>query len=237
MKETILILSCEHASAYLPDEWQHLFASSLMTSDLNEAFKHFDPYAKELSIYLAQQFNCELVLGEISRLLIDLNKSAEQAHCFPQKMIEKLSDKDKNTLLERFYYPFRHQFEGLLETHIQNNQQVLHLSIHTFNPVEKGKMHNAAIGLLYDPQRHAEKEVARIFHEILIKRTPYKIRLNYPRTGKTDNHTSHIRKHLDESCYLGIELECNALLLKDDEQRVVLYENLLLSLQSLLELL
>ncbi len=49
------------------------------------------------------------------------------------------------------------------KNNIQNNQQVLHLSIHTFNPVEKGKMHNAAIGLLYDPKRHAEKEVARIF--------------------------------------------------------------------------
>ena len=237
MKETVLILSCEHASSHIPDEWQHLFASSMSALDLNQAFKYFDPYAKELSIYLAEQFNCELILGEISRLLIDLNKSDELAHCFSPESIEKLSDKDKKTLLERYYYPFRHQFEGLLETHIQNNQQVLHLSIHTFNPIEKGKMHNAAIGLLYDPKRHAEKEVARIFHEILIKRTPYKTRLNYPRTGKTDNHTSHIRKHLDESCYLGIELECNALLLKDEDQRATLYENLLLSLQSLLELL
>lgn len=237
MKETILILSCEHASPHLPHDWQHLFLNLTPSSNLNDDFKRFDPYAKELSVYLAKQLNCELRLGEISRLLIDLNKSEDQEHCFANNILEKLSEKDKKSLLEDYYYPFRHDFADLLKKHIQNNQQVLHLSIHTFNPVEKGKMHNAAIGLLYDPKRHAEKEVARIFHEILIKRTPYKVRLNYPRAGKTDNHTSSIRKYFDETCYLGIELECNALLLGDSVQAPLLYENLFVSVQSLLELL
>lgn len=236
MKETILILSCEHASHEVPDNWHHLIDTTF-SSDFKESFQHFDPYAKELSEYLAKHLNCDLLLGEINRGLVDLNKSSENNHCFSSEMIQKLSEKDKQDLLENYYQPFRQQFSALIAKHIQDQKQVLHLSIHTFNPIEKGKMHNAAIGILYDTQRHAEKEVARIFHEILIKRTPYTVRLNYPRTGKTDNHTSHIRKYLDETYYLGIELECNALLLSDQEQAPLLYENLLESLQSLLELL
>lgn len=237
MKETILILSCEHASNHLPNDWQYLFHGPTLSSDLNDNFKCFDPYAKELSIYLAKNLHCDLRLGGISRLLLDLNKSEEKEHCFSADIIEKISEQEKKSLLECYYYPFRQDFSDLLKKHIQDNQQVLHLSIHTFNPVEKGKRLNTAIGLLYDPKRHAEKEVARIFHEILIKRTPYKVRLNYPRAGKSDNHTSSIRKNLDETCYLGIELECNALLLHDKEQAALLYENLLVSIQSLLELL
>ena len=237
MKETILLLSCEHASNYLPNEWQYLLDHLKINEDLLHSFQAFDPFAKELTLYLAEQLHCDFVLGQISKLFIDLNKSKTQDHCFSTPILKKLRAEEKIIMLRSYFDSYRQQFESLLEKHIEKDEQVLHLSIHTFNPIEKGKTHNAAIGLLYDPNHHAEKEVARIFHEILIKRTPYKVRLNYPRTGKTDNYTSSLRKHLDESSYLGIELECNALLLKDPVESQVVYENLSTSIQSLLELL
>ncbi len=85
------------------------------SSDFNNNFKRFDPYAKELSIYLSKQLHCELRLGEISRLLLDLNKSEDQDHCFSADIVENFLRKIKKSLLEDYYYPFRHDFAGLLE--------------------------------------------------------------------------------------------------------------------------
>jgi predicted N-formylglutamate amidohydrolase len=237
MKETILILSCEHASNHLPQQWQHLLSDLNINEELMQSFAAFDPFAKELTLNLAKKLNCDFILGQLSRLLIDLNKSSIKDHCFPEHVLQKLTPEEKTILLQQYYDSYRQQFESLLDKHIQQDEQVLHLSIHTFNPVEKGIEHNAAIGLLYDPHRHGEKEVARVLNEILSKRTNFKVRLNYPRTGKADNYTSFLRKNLNESSYIGIELECNALLLKDPEQAEIVYENLYLSINSLLELL
>jgi predicted N-formylglutamate amidohydrolase len=233
MKETILILSCEHASPFIPKQWQGLFNSQLM----DNPFSTHDPHAEKLTLRIAQELNCEYLLGNISRIILDLNKNLNHEHCFPEHIRHDLSDTDKNILINQYFKNYRQSFESLIQKHIPKNHQVLHLSIHTFNPIEKGIEHNAAIGLLYDPSRHAEKEVVRILNELLIKRTPYKVRLNYPRTGKSDNFTSTLRKDLSESHYLGIELECNAFLLDDDLKAQELYENVITCLRSLLELL
>ena len=107
------------------------------------------------------------------------------------------------------------KLEAKIDQLIGKNQQVLHISVHSFCPKERGVEHNAAIGLLYDSHRSGEKEVVRIWHELLLKRTPYTVRLNYPRSGRGDNYTSYLRKHLNQEDYLGIELEVNALVLED----------------------
>lgn len=232
MKETILILSCEHASQNIPDEWR-----ALLGSQKDNRFAAFDPFSQELTIEIAKALDCEYLLGNISRLLLDLNKSINHDHCFPEYIRHDLTESQKELLIHQYFNNYRDTFESLIQKHIPKNHQVLHLSIHTFNPIEKGVEHNAAIGLLYDPSRHAEKEVVRVLNELFIKRTPYTVRLNYPRTGKSDNFTSSLRKIYDESNYLGIELECNAFLLEDELQSKEFYENIITCLRSLLELL
>jgi predicted N-formylglutamate amidohydrolase len=232
MKETILILSCEHASPDVPNEWH-----GLLGTQKDNRFAAFDPFAQELTIEIAKALGCDYLLGNISRLLLDLNKSITHDHCFPEPIRHDLTDSQKEHLISQYFNTYRDAFENLIQKHIPKNHQVLHLSIHTFNPIEKGVEHNAAIGLLYDPSRHAEKEVVRVLNELFIKRTPYTVRLNYPRTGKSDNFTSSLRKNYDESHYLGIELECNAFLLENELQAQEFYENIITCLRSLLELL
>jgi len=232
MKETILMLSCEHASNHLPAQWQHLLASLDITTELLESFAAYDPFAKELTLYLAQNIQCDFLLGQISRLIIDLNKSTKKEKCLPKHISQNITTAEKQLLLNQEYHHYHQQFEQLMAPYLLNNQQILHLSVHTFKP-----MHNAAIGILYDTKRHAEKEVARIFYEILTKRTNFKVRLNYPRTGAHDNYNSVIRKQLSEDKYLGIELECNVSLMKDVEQAAIFQQNLCLCINSLLELL
>lgn len=233
MKKTILVLSCEHASSFIPKE-----LLSLGLQDSPHSFKTCDPYAAELTQSIAKTLQCDYLLGEISRSILDLNKNHHQEHCFSLWSKTHLSEQNRQHLLDQHYFSFRTQFHKILDNHIQAGKQVLHLSIHTFNPQEiTGVEHHAAIGILYDSLRHGEKEVARIWNELLCKRTPYRVRLNYPRSGKGDNFTSYLRKQYGEADYLGLELECNALLLENSTNYLAFTEDLCHSIFSLIEML
>jgi hypothetical protein len=232
VKKTILILSCEHASYYLPSSF-HQHATQYPHQDPEHAFEACDPFSGMLTESISKTLNCDYLLGDISRYLIDLNKNQGLSEWAKKH----LSNSEQHELLRTHYDQYRQKFITLIEKHLQENRQVLHLSIHTFNPKEKGVEHNAAVGILYDPSRHGEKEVARIWSELLLKRTPYRVRLNYPRSGKSDNFTSHLRKQYEEKDYLGLELECNAQLLKQTHTDNDFSEQLIHSIFSLMELL
>lgn len=228
MKKTIIILSCEHASKNIPSAFK-----DYPIPDENNAFAQHDPYALELTETISQFLKCEYFTGNISRHLIDLNKPLNQGHCFTLA----LSPEEQHLLLEEYYHPYQNQIFNAIQKHIDDNTQVMHISIHTFNPEENGIAHNAAIGLLYDPHRHAEKEVIRIWNELFIKRTPYRVRLNYPRSGKSDNFASLCRKQWQEKDYLGLELECNVSLLSNKTLADELYNHINEVLYDLLEML
>lgn len=228
MKKTILILSCEHASQNTPNEFAHYPIPSTSTP-----FTTYDPFAMELTETLGQSLKCQTFIGNISRHLIDLNKPSTQGHCFNLQ----LTADEKKFLLERYYNPYHEQLFSAIQKHVEENAQVMHVSVHTFNPEENGIEHNAAIGLLYNPHRHAEKEVVRIWNELFMKRTPYRVRLNYPRSGKHDNLTSLCRKKWQENDYLGLELECNISLLSDPGLADELYHHLNEVLYDLIEML
>lgn len=234
MKKTILIISCEHASDHIPQDYcKHLAADAHILN----SFAALDIYAKELTQEMVKEIKCDHIFGNISRFILDLNKNPHHDHCFSTWAQNHLSSVEKKELLNQYYHPYRQQLIDLIQNYIQKNLQIIHLSIHTFSPISKGQEHNAAIGILYDPHRHGEKEVARIWHELLIKRTPFRVRLNYPRTGKSDNLTSYLRKQFAEKDYLGLEIECNASLLEKESDFKEYSQELIHSMISLMELL
>ena len=102
----------------------------------------------------------------------------------------------------------------------------------------EGITRNAGIGLLYDPKRHGEKEVAREWAGLLNQQTPtYRVRMNYPYSGSSDGFTTTLRKQHPEKDYLGIELEINQTLVKDEESLNAVISALSQSLKELLQLL
>lgn len=234
MKKTCLFLSCEHASDHVPDT----LGSCFLEPNLNSlGFEKFDPFSAQFTKTIASTLKCDYLLGQISRQVIDLNKNHQQEHCLSPFVRSNCSAQEKQQLLEQYYFPYRKSCQQSIENYIAQDFQVLHLSIHTFNPEENGQTHDAAIGLLYDSSRHAEKEVTRIWNELLTKRTPYIVKLNYPRTGARDNITSYLRKQYQETDYIGIELECNALLLEYPAIYQEFSDSLIHSIYSLIELL
>lgn len=233
MKPTVLLLSCEHAGNEVPGEYRDLFTSqhSVLASS-----RALDFGAGDIADHLSQLFDCDYIKSTITRLLIDCNRSLAHDACFSE-FTKTLSKKEKDVLINNYYLPFRLLTENRIARHIAHGEQVLHLSIHTFVPETNHHVHNAAIALLYDPKRHGEKEVARIWHGLMSHHSPnFRIRLNYPYSGKNDSFTHALRKQYSEKDYLGIELECNQALFDNDlyKELIPLLSDSLVQLQKLL---
>lgn len=233
MKPTILVLSCEHAGNEVPSQYQALFSSQHSVLETSRAL---DFGAGDIADHLSRMFECDYIKSTITRLLIDCNRSLSHDACFSE-FTKTLSKKEKEGLINDYYLPFRLLTENRIAQHIERGEQVLHLSVHTFVPKTNHHTRNAAIALLYDPRRHGEKEVARIWHSLMSHHSPnFRIRLNYPYSGKSDNFTHALRKQYPEKSYLGIELECNQALFDDDlyQELIPLLSDSLAQLQKLL---
>lgn len=228
MKPVSVVLSCEHAVNTVPDPYLYLFTKEMPVLQTHRAI---DFGASDIVAYLAQALGIEYTSATVTRLLIDCNRSLKNRGCF-SSFVEPLSHTEKQSLIEQYYVPYRTAVQNAIQAKINANYQVLHLSIHSFTPILNGVTRNAEIGLLYDPMRHGEKEVARVFRGILIKQTDWRIRMNYPYEGKSDGFTSALRKLYHEQDYLGFEIECNQALIKTHLN--IIQQQLAASIQELL---
>lgn len=234
MNPTVLVVSCEHAVNTIPAHYLPLFNHHEM---ILHSYRAVDFGALEVTTLVTKALHISFTQSQVSQLLIDCNRSLSHSHCF-SKFTKHLSIIEKHTLIEQYYLPFREQTKAVIESHISNNEQVLHVCIHTFKPVLRGLIQNAGLGLLYDPHRHGEKEVARIWHGLLLQQTPaYRLRMNYPFRGNYDNFSTTLRREFKERDYLGMELEINQALLRTQEGIEEVSTALSNSLRALLELL
>lgn len=230
MKPTILVLSCTHAVDTIPTSYQSLFSEETLAQHALMNQKTHDVVQR-----LQQQLHCECTYNTISPLLIDCNRTLKHDRCFSPPA-QTLSTLQKQQLIEEHYLPFQQQTTTLIQHHIDQHQQVLHLSIHAFTSLSLE--HPTALGLSYDSTHHGEKEVARLWHGLLLQQTPpYRIRLNYPHPGVRFSFQSSLRKKYIESDYLGLELEINQTLLIDEQGIEELVHALSSSLTELLTLL
>ncbi|HVT62366.1 MAG TPA: N-formylglutamate amidohydrolase [Legionellaceae bacterium] len=234
MKPTVLVLSCEHAVNKVPARYAHLFAKKKLILKTHRAF---DFGAIEIATAITKQLHCDFVSSKVSRLLIDCDHSLHHANCF-SKFSKKLPESEKNALIEKYYDPFHQTLKETISHHIAQQQQVLHISLYTFMPILKGVFLNTGISVLYDSHRHAEKEVARIFHGLLMQEPPcYKIRLNYPFPGTHDYVLQSLRHVFAEKDYLGIKLGINQALISTPQELHTISHGIIHSMQELLALL
>jgi predicted N-formylglutamate amidohydrolase len=202
-----LILSCEHATNHLPDQYRPLLAGCI---DQLNTHKGYDPGALEFARLLAATLSSPLFAGSVSRLLVDLNRSLTNHRSPPIQPRDDLSSALKKEILARYYFPFRRQVEEAIEDNLQKEKTVLHLSIHSFTPVLDGAFRTADIGFLYDPNRGREKDFCGKWRAALAAGDAgWRLRRNYPYQGTSDGFVTALRKKFPPQHYLGIELEIN----------------------------
>jgi predicted N-formylglutamate amidohydrolase len=203
------VLSCEHARHAVPLEFAERFAAA---GDLLESHRGFDAGALDLARALAARLEAPLQEGEWTRLLVDLNRSEHHRGLFSE-LTRPLPAEVRSALVERYHAPYRRALRDLVT---RLDPPVVHLGVHSFTPVLKGKQRSTAIGLLYDPRRPAERALACAWRAELRRLLPgLAVHLNRPYQGQSDGVTTWLRGLLGPRRYLGLELEVNQAVIGD----------------------
>ncbi|MGZ5174784.1 MAG: N-formylglutamate amidohydrolase [Burkholderiales bacterium] len=203
---TRLLVTCEHGGNRIPAQYRALFKKYRPAL---ESHRGYDPGALALARAFAGAFDAELVYSTTSRLLVELNRSPNHRQ-FLSEATRELPTAERERLLRRYYWPYRHWVEAQVTDAIKHGERVLHVSSHSFTPRLNGVVRNADIGLLYDPRRAREREFCRVWKARMEGANPQLVvRLNYPYRGSADGLTTHLRRLHRNSDYAGIEIEVN----------------------------
>ena len=202
-----ILLTCEHGGNQIPKKYADAFGSH---KKILNSHRGWDIGALAIVKEVQRRLKVPLIFSEVSRLLIDLNRSPHHPKRF-SKFTGSLPIRDRAEIEEQFYNPYRNAVFGKLsKTKIKRLK--LHFSFHSFTPVLNGEVRTCDLGILYDPKRPGEKTTASRLKQSLKAAFPnYVIRSNYPYRGAADGLPSFLRKTITNYC--GIEIEINQALL------------------------
>jgi predicted N-formylglutamate amidohydrolase len=201
-----LLVSCEHAGRRIPARYRALFAGH---EALLQSHRGYDPGALTLAREIAAAFAAPLFYSTVSRLLVDLNRSLGHPRLY-SAVTRALPPAGRREIAAAFYLPYRSRILAHVAAAVERGQRVVHISSHSFTPVLDGAVRNADVGLLYDPARRGEAALCGVWQKRCEALAPeWKVRRNYPYTGRSDGLTAHLRKHFAPDQYVGVELEIN----------------------------
>jgi len=199
-----LLITCEHGGNHVPKPFIYLFQAQ---PDVLNSHQGFDLGALDVFEALKPLADGSKV-SKTSRLLIELNRSMLHPQLF-SKFSKGLSVSEKLKLLERDYRPYRNFAEKWIKKQINHDEEVVHISIHSFTPQLNNELRHCDIGWLYDPKKIAEKMLCKKLKQLVLENNPeLTVRFNYPYLGTADGFTTSLRKLFPEH-YVGIELEVN----------------------------
>lgn len=226
-----LLLTCEHASNHVPAKYKNCFHDK----NILETHRAYDIGAAEVCDILADRLHAPAIMAEISRLVIELNRSLHHPGLYSEFM-RNVSVPARREIVSSYYLPYRSSVMTKIKSMLKSCDRIIHVSVHSFTPVMNGVTRNADVGLLYDPSRRHEKQFALAW-KTQLREIDYAIRVrcNYPYKGISDGFTTFLRKEFKPDTYVGIELEMNQAILQDARKRRVMSDLMARSLDGCLK--
>jgi predicted N-formylglutamate amidohydrolase len=201
-----VVVTCEHASRAVPASLRRRLR--LVPGRL-QSHRGFDPGARALARSLAARLGAPLVLGRVTRLVVDLNRSPHNPAVF-STATRTLGRDAREALLASWHAPHWGVVQALVNEALADASLVVHLAAHSFAPVLAGKRRDFDVGLLYDPARPREAALVESWRGRLAQVAPWlRVRLNAPYRGVSDGLTTALRRRLPSMRYAGIEVEVN----------------------------
>jgi hypothetical protein len=119
------LFSCENATCAVPEAYREIFRGSeeILTSP-----EGWEPGSLNLAQGFAMKFRTPLVHGDVTRLLIDLEKDGEQRW---SRFSLKLPEATRQKIVDRHERPYRTTLKQRIETDLKRGITVLHVRIHT----------------------------------------------------------------------------------------------------------
>lgn len=230
MKIRTWLLSCEHGGKRVPPAYRHLFATARARRAL-AGHRGYDVGALDLATELAARLRVPLFAGEVTRLLVDLNRSSGHPHLFSE-FSSRLDPERRRDVVARHYLPHRDRIAQAIDA--AEAGPVCHVAVHSFSATWRGEKRRADVGLLYDPARPLERALCGEWRSLLLRAAPgLRVRRNYPYRGVADGLTTALRRRFPDPRYAGIELEVNQALLLRGPQRRRIVETIAASLLAL----
>lgn len=197
------LISAEHASNQVPEPWQPLFAGHRSVLD---SHRGWDRGSGELARALGGALDAPLLEGKITRLLIDLNRSADHPRRFSE-FSRGLPEAQKEELIHHYWQPHWNCYRRYLES---LPGQIIHIACHSFSPAMDGKTRNTDIGLLYDPSRPLETQYCQTLGKTLRTVLPdLTVHMNQPYRGFSNGMGQQHRRHFGDDRLITFELEVN----------------------------
>lgn len=202
-----LVVSCEHGGNQVPAPYARLFESADGRAAL-ASHRGWDPGSLDIGRSFAGRLGAPLVVQRVTRLLVECNRSLDHAALFSE-FSRTLTEGERAEVIERYWRSHRCEVRRLVDG-APPDRVVLHVGVHTFAPLLDGRERSTDVGLLYDPQRDAERELVSAWKAELVRvlgADGLRVHRNRPYRGWTDGLTTTLRRELSASLYLGIELE------------------------------
>lgn len=208
-----LVVTAEHGGNSVPREHEDLFRAH---GELLASHRGWDPGTLALARRLSARLGAPLVEATVTRLLVDLNRSAHNPRVFSE-VTRGLRRAEREELIDRYHTPHREAVTALVAGMVDAGQTVIHLGVHSFTPVLNGVVRRPDLALLYDPSRSPERDLSRAWAAALTAHRPTcPIGRNDPYRGTADGLTTTLRRRFPQERYVGIELEVNQRLLGRD---------------------
>jgi predicted N-formylglutamate amidohydrolase len=215
-----VVLTCEHASAAVPDEYANLgLAPAQLVDHIG-----WDIGAAAVAEELSRGLGVPAVLSAASRLLVDCNRELNDADLMPHEShgiavpgnaAIDVSERDRR--LAHFYDPYH----AAVDAQLARCPRALLLSVHSFTPELNGSARPFDIGVLYDDFDALAVAFAR--H---LTAAGFAARMNEPYSGLAGlifSARSHGRRH----GLRYLELEINNRLLRTDRDIIAVASRLL----------
>ncbi len=197
------LITCEHGGNAVPERWRYLFREheSLLDSHLG-----FDRGSLDVARALARKLRAPLLFGRYTRLLVELNRSADHPRHF-SKFTRVLPAGERQMLDDEYWRPHWARYGQLLHG---LPGRVVHVACHSFAPVLHGREREVDVALLYDPARAGERAWCRLLADRIRSVSPdLRVRMNYPYRGTSNGMGQQHRQWFGDECLITVELEVN----------------------------
>jgi predicted N-formylglutamate amidohydrolase len=148
-----IVLLCEHASNYIPPEYEGLGVSAV---DLQRHIA-WDIGAAHVTRHLSRLLDASAFLGTYSRLMIDLNRppgvrssivTRSEATDIPGNVSLPAAERERRERL--IFHPHHAAIEAHLHERARMGRRTFIVAIHSFTPVFLGKAREWHTGILFE---------------------------------------------------------------------------------------
>ncbi len=159
------ILVCEHASRFIPPEFENLG----LNDDALHSHIAWDPGALPVALAMSAILDAPVIAPRVSRLVYDCNRSPEANSAMPaESEIHEIpgnkvvSASERRARADRYYRPFHGALADAVKRRTEARRTPVIMTIHSFAPVYDGIRRDLDIGVIHDSDTRFADQLLRI---------------------------------------------------------------------------